>query len=92
MSEALIFVSTNPQYDNRLFIELQVQYMKKQRICCVHSEQFNYTTCTELGIFMQWTCNSMNNILSYCGLVDARISASERDLPVPSLKAHDVID
>ena len=28
MSEALIFASTNPQYDNKLFIELQVQYMK----------------------------------------------------------------
>ena len=28
LSEALIFVSNNPQYDNRLFIELQVQYMK----------------------------------------------------------------
>ena len=26
LSEALIFASTNPQYDNRLFIELQVQY------------------------------------------------------------------
>jgi hypothetical protein len=25
----------------------------------------------------------MNNLLSYCGLVDARISASEKDLPVP---------
>ena len=25
---ALIFASTNPQYDDRLFIELQVQYMK----------------------------------------------------------------
>jgi hypothetical protein len=24
----------------------------------------------------------MNNSLSYCGLVDARISASEKDLPV----------
>ena len=24
----------------------------------------------------------MNNILSYCGLIDARISASEKDLPV----------
>ena len=24
----------------------------------------------------------MNNLLSYCGLVDARISASEKDLPV----------
>ena len=28
------------------------------------------------------TGKSMNNHLSYCGLVDARISASEKDLPV----------
>ena len=27
-SEALILGSTNPQYDRRLFIDLQVQYMK----------------------------------------------------------------
>ena len=27
-SEALILASTNPQYDNRLFIDLPVQYMK----------------------------------------------------------------
>ena len=26
--------------------------------------------------------NSMNNLLSYCGLFDAKISASEKDLPV----------
>ena len=25
LSEALLFASTNPQYDDRLFIELQVQ-------------------------------------------------------------------
>ena len=30
LSEALIFASTNPQYDNILFIELQVQYIKFQ--------------------------------------------------------------
>ena len=28
LSEALIFASTNPKYGDRLFIELQVQYMK----------------------------------------------------------------
>jgi hypothetical protein len=28
MSEALIFASTNPRYDDRLFIELPVKYMK----------------------------------------------------------------
>ena len=32
LSEALIFVSTNPQYDARLFIELQVQYMKSSKL------------------------------------------------------------
>ena len=42
-----------------------------------------YTTCSELGIFMHWTCNSKDNLLSYYGLVDARMSASEKDLPVP---------
>ena len=35
----------------------------------------------ELGIFMYWTCNSMNNLSSYCGLVDTKIRASDKDLP-----------
>ena len=41
-----------------------------------------YTTCSELVVFMYRTGKLMNNLLSYCGLVDARISASEKDLPV----------
>ena len=36
----------------------------------------------ELGIFMYWTGNSMNNLLSHCGLIDAKIRASDKDLPV----------
>ena len=40
MSEPLIFASTNPQYDNRLFIELRVQYMK-----IASSEHVVYTNC-----------------------------------------------
>ena len=44
------------------------------------SEQFMYTACSELVVFMYWTGKSMSNLLSYCGLVDARISASEKDL------------
>ena len=28
----------------------------------------------------------MNNLLSYCGLVEAKIRASDKDLPVPSAK------
>ena len=31
---------------------------------------------------MYKTGNSMDNLLSYCGLVDARISNYEKDLPV----------
>ena len=47
----------------------------------------------ELGIFMYSTCNAMNNLLSYCGLVDSKIRASDKDLPVlrctkPSSKRH----
>ena len=47
-----------------------------------NKKQFVYTTCSELVVFMYWTGKLMNNLLSYCGLVDPRISASHKDLPV----------
>ena len=43
LSEALIFASTNPQYDERLFIELRVQYMKivsSEHVVCTNSFLF----------------------------------------------------
>ena len=57
LSEALIFASTNPQYDDSLFIELQFQYIHENsklkhgehvvyRNCFWHSEQFLNTTCS----------------------------------------------
>ena len=49
---------------------------------CQNKKQFVHTTCSELVVFKYWTCNSMNNLLSYCGLVEARKSASDKDLPV----------
>ena len=42
LSEALFFQSTNPQYVDRLFIELQVQYMK-----IASSEHVVYVNCSE---------------------------------------------
>ena len=60
LSEALILVSTNQQYDDRLFIELQVQYMKIpnsehgeniRRTCCVHILPM-FSLCSELIVFM----------------------------------------
>ena len=41
-----------------------------------------YTTCSELVVFMYRTGKSMNNLFSYCWLVDARIRASNKDSPV----------
>jgi hypothetical protein len=47
LSGALIFASTNSKYDDRLFIDLRVQYIKIAR-----SEHVVHTTCSELAIFM----------------------------------------
>ena len=43
----------------------------------------------EIGIFMFWTCNSMNNLSSYCGLVGAKIRPSDKDLPEAILQFQD---
>ena len=70
LSEALIFASTNPQYDNRCFIELRVQHTKipssenvAYRNCFCCDIQNNLCTqhvlslefsCTEQSIFIFW--------------------------------------
>ena len=50
---------------------------------CQNKKQFVYTTCSKLVVFLYSTGKSMNNLLSHFGVVDARISASEKDLPEP---------
>ena len=46
----------------------------------------NYKLGTQHVLNLQFSCteydNAMNNLSSYFGLVDARISVSEKDLPV----------
>jgi hypothetical protein len=87
VSEALILKSVNPQYDERLFIESPEKY--KFRTCYVQikycfecqnksNKQFLYTTCSELVFFREFNEQS----LAYCGLTNARMRASEKDLPV----------
>ena len=49
------------------------------RTICVHNM---FWRCSKLAIFMYWTHNSMNNLLSYYGLVDEKIRASDKDLPL----------
>ena len=92
-SEQLIIASVNPQYDNRLFIELQVQYEKNISLEHVaykncfecqnkNKKQFLYPTSSELVFFSYWSRISMNNLSSYCELTDSRMSSSDTDLPV----------
>ena len=38
--------------------------------------------CTQHVVNLYFSGNSINNLLSYCGLTDARMRASEKDLPV----------
>ena len=38
--------------------------------------------CTQHVVNLHFSGNSMNNLLSYCGLSDSRMRASEIDLPV----------
>ena len=92
MSEALILEPVNPQYDKRLFIESPEKY--KFRTCLEHVV---YKNCFFVFILtfktihnMFWTCTfwgiQYHNLLSYCGLTNARMWASEKDLPVRILK------
>ena len=38
--------------------------------------------CTQHFVNLYFLGNSMNNLLSHCGLTDTRMRASEKDLPV----------
>ena len=57
LSKALIFASTNPQYDDRLFTELQVQYMK-----IPSSQHGENMLCTKIvvmfspGLSLEFSC------------------------------------
>ena len=66
MSYALIFASTNPQYDNRFFIELPVQYKKiagskiSQNMLCtqiVFCLDIQNNLCTQHVLKVFWACN-----------------------------------
>ena len=39
----------------------------------------NFCTQHVLPMFWAWNCHVLNNLLSYCGLVDAKIRASDKD-------------
>ena len=72
LSEALIFASTNPQYDDRLFIELQVQYMN------IPSTNLGRNSCVQ-KLFLTFRTISVHNMIFPCS---AKRRASDKDLPV----------
>ena len=53
-----------------------------QNNLCTQQVLNMFLTCSKLVIFIYWTRKSMNNLSSYCGLVDGKIRASDKDLPV----------
>ena len=75
LSEALIFASSNPQYDDRFFIELQVQYMK------IPSSILGRTCCVQ-KLFLTFRTIFVHNMFSPCS---AKRRASDKDLPVQNV-------
>ena len=73
LSGALIFASTNPQYDNRLFIELQVQHMK------IPSSNLGRTCCIQKLFLTAIFVHNWQHVLPPCS---AKRRASDKDLPV----------
>ena len=75
--ETLSFASTNPQYDNRLFIDCSVHENYKLRKCCVHklfwmskqkqkNKQFVCTTCSPHVLSLQFSCIELVDQWTIC--------------------------
>ena len=61
MPKALILVSTNPQYDDLLFIELRVQYNKNGsvRTCCIFCIDIQNNLCTQHVLSLEFQCTEL---------------------------------
>ena len=91
LSEALIFLQLthNMTKDcslNYQFSKGKFQAQNMSRTFSVHKLLFvlTFRPIHVHNMFLTWSGLRifMNNLLSYCGLVEARISASKKDLPV----------
>ena len=60
-----------------------------------HHENYERRTCSDHVLPMFCACSfhgiSMNNLLSYCGLISAKITASDQDLPVPLGRDNNIL-
>ena len=77
VSEALILVLVNPQYDKGLFIEFPEKYqfttycILKLFLFCFYFDIQN-NICTQHVLNLYFLGNSMNNLSSYCGLTELK--------------------
>ena len=71
LSEGLILASINQKFVYLITRSVQGNY-KYIKLFLWHSEQFDAHK-------LYWTQNSMNDLLSYFGLIDARMSSSEKE-------------
>ena len=69
--------------------DCSLNYKKyKFSTCCVHKlfwmskKKQRNNLCTQHVLNLNFSCNSMNSLLSYNESIDARIRASKKDLPV----------
>ena len=76
LSEAPILASTNPKYDDRLFIELQVQYMK-----IPSSKQGENILCSEIVFDIQNNFCTKHVLPMFC-----KKKSFNKDLPVKKHK------
>ena len=87
LSEALNLESVNPQYDKRLFIGFPEKYKLCTNIVLNLKTKNEKQFCTQHVLNLYISGNSMNNLMSYCGLTDARMRSSDKDLPVQCCQA-----
>ena len=76
---------TRPWADVFVNSYLLLQVNLCQKLLFLHQLNHNLTTDCWWNYnenYNRRTCDSMNNFLSYCGLIDATISASEKAFPV----------
>ena len=89
LSEALFFASTihNKTKDCSLIYQLNTWQLQVQNILCTwivfyFCFDIQNNICTKHVLDLYFSRDSVNNVLSYCGLTDSRMRASETDLPV----------
>ena len=89
VTEVLYYVVIYNLHTGKSFLEeLIVSSTNPQNIVhgITYHENYKRRTLAEHVLPIFWVCsfhgNSMNHLLSYCELIDAKIRASEKDLPV----------